>query len=212
MAKKAVRAKRPIFQASTARHMRKTAGFTLLEVMMVLAIIGGLLAMVSLTGDDRKAEDETTRLAQRIATLFMAYRQEAVFQNLELGVAFDPEGLYLLQCQDIRSQEAQANKDQSELNALKKNPWQPYSGSLLNMLELPEEVLLTLKIEGIEVDLTPSALAKDDELKPVLNFLSADEYTPFEMQLQHDADESFSAHITGDGFNPPRVKVEHYEL
>lgn len=191
--------------------MKRAHGFTLLEVMMVLAIIGGLLAMVTLTGDDRKAEDETTRLAQRVSALFMAYRQEAVFQNIELGVAIDPEGFYLLQFQDINRQEAQANKSREEIDRLIKNPWQPYSGSLKNMLELPQEVLLTVKVEGIEVDLTPSSLAKEDDLKPVLVFLSADEYTPFSMQFEHEADEFFSIMLAGDGFNPPSVKVEHYE-
>ena len=191
--------------------MLKTRGVTLLEVMVVLAIIGGLLTMVSFTGDRRKAEDDTTRLAQRLAALFVAYRQEAVFQNIELGVALEPKRLHLLQFQDLRTLETQANKSRTELDRINKNPWQPYSGNLLNNLEFSEALVLRLKVEGIEVDLSPSVLAKNESLKPVLFFLSADEYTPFDLHLEHDADDSFAITLTGDGFNPPRMTVEHYE-
>lgn len=191
--------------------LRALAGFTLLEVMVVLAIIGALMAMVSLTGDSRQAQDQTARLGQQISTLFMAYRQEAVFQNLDLGLAIDDEGLYLMSFQNIYSQEFIANKSREELDKLAKNPWQPYSGSLKNMLELPEEVFIALKIEDVEIDLSPSSLAQDEEPKPVLFFLSADEYTPFTLSLEHESDPSFLVQVRGDGFNSPWVEVEHYE-
>lgn len=189
---------------------RRAGGFTLLEVMVVLAIIGGLLALVSFSGDTRQSEDQTTRFGQQINALFIAYRQEAVFQNLDLGVAVDDEGLYLFNFQDINSQEFAANKTREELDQLVKNPWQPYSGSLKNMLEMAEEITLDLHIEGREIDLSPSALSSE-EIKPVLFFLSADEYTPFAIKLSHQADDSFVVHVKGDGFNAPWVEVERYE-
>ena len=45
-------------------------GFTLIEVMVVLMIVGILLSMVNLSASDRAAQDETKQLADRITVAF----------------------------------------------------------------------------------------------------------------------------------------------
>ena len=191
--------------------MRAARAFTLLEVMVVLAIIGGLLALVSLTGSDRQAEDQARRTAQQLSALLMAYRQEAVFQNLDLGVALDEEQLQLLSLQDVRSQEFSANKTREELDQLAKNPWQAYQGTLKAQLEIPPEIVIELSIEGRAVDLTEVS-DEDTGPLPVLLFLSSDEYTPFHITLTHTADERFAVQLRGDGFGLPLVELERFEI
>lgn len=188
--------------------MRQVRAFTLLEVMVVLAIIGGLLAIVSLSGSNRQAEDETSRLGQQLISLFVAYQQEAIFQNLDLGLAFHDQSFHLLNLQDIRSQEVNTNKTREELDALTKNPWQPYSGSLKQQLNIPDQIELTLSVEGSEIDLYKTT--PDTGPKPVLVFLSADEYSNFKLTLSHDDDPSFMVVIEGDGFNPPTLSMERF--
>lgn len=188
--------------------MRRVRAFTLLEVMVVLAIIGGLLAMVSLTGSSRQAEDETRRFAQQLITLFTAYQQEAVFQNLDLGLAFHEQRFQLLSLQDIRSQEITSNKTREELDALAKNPWQAYTGTLKQELAVPEPIELTLTVDGSEVDLYQAL--PDAGPKPVLVFLSANEYSHFKLELNHDRDTSFAFSVAGDGFNPPTLSMERF--
>lgn len=191
--------------------MQASRAFTLLEVMVVLAIIGGLMALVSLSGSDRQIEDQTRRTAQQVSALFNAYRQEAVFQNIDLGVAFSEQRMQVLSLQDIRKQEFRANKTREELDALAKNPWQGYQGSLKPEFILEDNIRIVLKIEGREIDLNQKPKDEDEGPKPALLFLSSDEYTPFELIFTHDNDESFAIMVSGDGFGLPLVEVDRFE-
>lgn len=186
-------------------------GFTLLEVLVVLAIIAGLMAMVSLSGSDRHSEDETQRAAQHMTTLFNAYRNEAVFQNVDLGLAMSEQEWLLLSFQDIRLQEFRADKSVEELGELSANPWQPYAGSLKSEWRLPQDVSMSLAVEGQAVDFNELLEGSQGPI-PALMFSSSDEYTPFELVLRHQGDERFLLHIEGDGLNAPRLKVERFEF
>jgi general secretion pathway protein H len=185
-------------------------GFTLLEVMVVLVIIGLLLSMVNLGGSGRQAQSETEQLARRFQGAFDMYREEAVFQNIDLGVAILPENTTLLSYQDINSQEFTTGLNREQLDALSKNPWQSYSGRLGARIDVPEPVSLALFVEGVEVDI--ETLQGDDEGPlPALLFLSADEYTPFRIELGHIDDQAFLITVKGDGFSPVTIEVERFE-
>lgn len=191
--------------------MQASRAFTLLEVMVVLAIIGGLMALVSLSGSDRQIEDQTRRTAQQVSALFNAYRQEAVFQNIDLGVAFTEDRMQVLSLQDIRKQEFRADKSREELDALAKNPWQAYQGSLKPEFILEDSIRIVLKVEGRELDLNQKPKDKDEGPKPAILFLSSDEYTPFELTFTHNNDESFAIMVSGDGFGLPLLEVDRFE-
>lgn len=193
-------------------RQQQQRGFTLLEVMVVLVIIGLLLSMVNLGGSGRQAQSETEQLARRFQGAFDMYREEAVFQNIDLGVAILPESTTLLSYQDINSQEFTAGLDREELDALAKNPWQAYSGRLGATIEVPEQVSLALFVEGVEVDTETLQGDGDDEGPlPALLFLSSDEYTPFRIELGHIDDQVFLITVKGDGFNPVTIEVERFE-
>ncbi|PHQ87992.1 MAG: hypothetical protein COB58_01930 [Thalassobium sp.] len=193
-------------------RQQQQRGFTLLEVMVVLVIIGLLLSMVNLGGSGRQAQSETEQLARRFQGAFDMYREEAVFQNIDLGVAILPESTTLLSYQDINSQEFTAGLDREELDALAKNSWQVYSGRLGATIEVPEQVSLALFVEGVEVDTETLQGDGDDEGPlPALLFLSSDEYTPFRIGLGHIDDQAFLITVKGDGFNPVTIEVERFE-
>lgn len=179
----------------------------------MLAIIGGLMAMGIFAANNNPAEENANQFARQITALFNAYREDAVFQNLDFGIAMDHQEILLLSYQDISQQEDIANKDREELDRLSKNPWQPYKNpSLKDGLKVEDEELeMTLFVDEQQVDF--AELLEDEKLgpKPALLFLSSDEYTPFVLEINHGADNSFLIRITGDGFSPPLTEIERYE-
>ena len=189
---------------------RHSGGFTLLEVLVVLAIIGGLMSMATLTSRSNPALDETRQFSRKLTALLDAYREDAVFQNVDFGLAMNEQQLTLLSYLDPNSLQAKA-LDGKQQALLEKNPWQPHSeGPLKKSLELPQSVYIRLLIEDTEVDL--DELKDEDEGdKPALLFLSSDEYTPFKLELAHQADNRFVVRISGDGFSPLVTEVEQYE-
>jgi general secretion pathway protein H len=74
----------------------RTRGFTLIEILVVVAIIAlvsaGMLLSVSLTGRDRDLEKESDRLL----ALFTYARDQAELQTREYGILFQDDGYEFL--------------------------------------------------------------------------------------------------------------------
>jgi len=156
--------------------VRRSAGFTLLELMVVLVIIGIIFsfAMLSLGGDDlgELMEQET----QRMMTLLELASDEAVLRGEELAVLFSEDGYEFL--------------------VLNEDLWQATAEDrLLKAYTLPADIELRLEIEGEPPILTASAAEveeidyyeeeadEEEELQPQVFILSSGEMTPFTVML-----------------------------
>jgi general secretion pathway protein H len=169
-----------------------------------------MLGMATLSSSGNEQKREAQQQALRLISQLDAYRDEAVFQNLDLGLAMDNRSTQLLSYVDINSATQTAGKTKEELSELKKNPWAAYSGNLKSSSDFPEQFSIALMLDDKNIDF--SDLITDDEgVKPAILFLSSDEYTPFKLTLQHDNDESFSIFIEGDGFSRFEMTTEQYE-
>lgn len=190
--------------------MRHQKGFTLLEVMVVLTIIGLMLGMATLSSGGNELKQQAQQQALRLVAQLNAYRNEAVFQNIDLGLAMDGQTTQLLTYVDVHNSKALEGKSAEEISKLKDIPWQAYSGNIKGSLDLPDSLFMTLTIEDEEVDF--SELITDEGTVPAILFLSSDEYTPFTATIQNENDESFSLVIEGDGFSRFQMRTENYEL
>lgn len=138
------------------RHHRIPAGgFTLLEVLVVVAIIGIVLTFAVLAiGGDRRAE-ELERESRQFAELLRLAEEQAVLRGEEWAVQIAPEQYRFLLYGD--------------------KGWQILDGDeLFRTRELAEDTRLELEIEGRDVELETS-----EDPKPTLIILSSGEASPF---------------------------------
>ncbi|MCF6323264.1 MAG: type II secretion system minor pseudopilin GspH [Gammaproteobacteria bacterium] len=181
--------KLPAFSCSR----RRTAGFTLIELMVVALIIGITLTFV-VVGFDRDVDDEVQTEAQRLAALVTLAAQESVLHSREHALEFGYDSYQFL----ILNNGGQ---------------WQlPAEDAMLRKRKLPEGIYLELYQEGhefaFEKEIEASSESDEEEAQtigPRVYMLSSGEMTPFEAELRHEDGEVrfvVKAGITG------KVKIE----
>ena len=162
---------------------RASAGFTLLEILVVVTIIGIFLGVAMLSTDlvsfERKIEQEASRLQTRIGFT----SEEALMQGRDFGIVFFEEGY------EFR---AYQNAD----------GWIPAEGPGMEGLRLEPEMRMHLTIDGREAILEPycrlfpcgAQLAVMDEEErseatsdPQVVLFSTGEVTPFEIEFYRDS-------------------------
>jgi len=184
----------------------------------VLFVIGLLVGMSNLNFTENRVQDDTRRFAQKLQVLMNLYREEAVYRNEDLGLAIDVNEMLLLSYQSPEQlQQKNAAEEKVKFEAgfeseeEKQNPWQPYNNSLFSSPDVIEGITFVLLIEGDEIDFDDFLGDDDEGLKPALMFFSSEDYSPFELVIQHDADQRFEMRLHGDGFNPVWHELIQYE-
>jgi len=163
---------------------RAPSGFSLIELLVVVAIIGMFLGVAVLSTDlvsfERKIEQE----AQRLATRIQFTSEEALMQSRDFGIVLYEEGY------EFRSFQYEQG-------------WLTASGPGMEGLRLPRDMKMRLLIDDREVVLEPycdlfpcgARLAVMDEEEeeqaapePQLVLFSSSELTPFELVFYRESD------------------------
>jgi len=158
-------------------------GFTLLEVMVVILIIGVMVTFASLSIGNRINEDKLENEARRAEAIIRLASEEAEAKGIEIGLRFSEGGYRLLTLDTTRK-------------------WQDYEASgPLRRRSFNDPFGLDLRVDGRPVvlppELTPEQereLAASAELKsqreneaqkltPQVLLLSSGEITPFALQM-----------------------------
>jgi general secretion pathway protein H len=148
-------------------------GFTLIELMVVLVIIGVILSSVALsTGGDTRAE-VMEREARRLMVLLELASQEAVMRSEQLAVRF--------------------TEDAYEFMVLENGQWLALDDERpLRPRALPDEIELRLELQ----DNPPPGLSAEDSDMPQVYLLSSGEMTPFIVTLRsRGSEETFSIRV-----------------
>ena len=138
-------------------------GFTLLEVMVVLVLIGIIFSFAMLSVSRNDQDEVMKRETRRLATLISLANDEAVIRGQEFAIHFTETGYDFL--------------------VLQLEGWQaPQDDRLLKSYQLPKGVRVRIEVEGDPPGLDQPAKktgGTEEARTPQVYLLSSGEMTPF---------------------------------
>ncbi|GAB3096080.1 type II secretion system minor pseudopilin GspH [Aestuariicella hydrocarbonica] len=180
---------RAFIRPISPRHSR---GFTLLEILLVVIIIGVMasLALLAIGGNDsRLLQQEASRLQQRL----LLAQNEAVFNQCNLGLQFTDSGYTFLHFDETQA-------DWQKLNESGLTPYQ---------FELP--IHLRLELEGKVLQLQPQSQgnrsngSNSERLRPQVLLLADGEISAFTLTMSLKGvqrPDQQRQQLSSDGFSP----------
>jgi len=113
----------------TAKH----SGFTLIEVMIVVVLIGVMASLVQFTSSGKRSEDILQQESLRFAAIFEVAAEYGMLNNIELGLIVKKDSYQFL------------GYDGTQWTEIPEQDWQAN-------VTLPEEVVLTLELDDLPIE------------------------------------------------------------
>jgi len=160
-------------------------GFTLIELMVVLVVVGLLISLVGMNIGGGGERRELTEVSRTLYLRMQAAADEAVLTSREIGIRFGEDNRYRFLSFD---------RDEAE--------WVPESRGGLPGGRLPEWAEIEIQSEGDSGGGTGLG-DSDAELIPHIVFFSSGEITPFELSIWWRKQQDAAHRIQSDGVNGP---------
>ncbi|MBW0146135.1 type II secretion system minor pseudopilin GspH [Marinobacter arenosus] len=162
------------------RSRTQQTGFTLLEILVVLIIVGLLASLAVFTMGGSSQQRQLTNEVRDLYLLMQTASEQAVVNNLELGLLVEPDSYQFVAYQD------------------QTGDWKASGERLFRERTLPEWLVVT---EFIEND-APRLASAEDELRPDVVFFSSGETTPFELEFTIGKSSDYMHVLASDGVSP----------
>lgn len=177
---------------SRSVHCHRQGGFTFLEILAVIVIIGITITFASLALSSRAADERLATEADRLHALLSLAAEEAIVQGEQIGLLLAADGYAFYH--------------------LEENQWTAYEQGALHERILPEGMRLYLADDGREAVQIPvhknSSKNPDKDKKvitPQILLLSSGEITPFVLQLRA---EHIKAYYQAEGNITGEIKMQ----
>lgn len=170
-------------------------GFTLIELMLVVLIIGFAATLVMMTVDDSKQKKAVKRAAYKMAALSDIALDKAVLSGQEFGIVFGSDKYHFVHLNEKR--------------------WQAVDDDVLTEQTL-DNISIAVEVDGFEwlpdqVDFSSSAFYDDREVDreldeeenphiPQLLILSSGEMTPFKVTLSLDSEKIYDLRLDEENY------------
>ncbi|WP_371375870.1 prepilin-type N-terminal cleavage/methylation domain-containing protein [Thalassotalea aquiviva] len=183
--------------------MRSIKGFTLLEVLLVLVIIGFMVTALipGIRGVD--IEDELEQHSQKFSSVFVLASEYALLNNLELGLYVKDNSYQFLGFDGVRWVPISEHKFFQQVQ------FEPPFSIKLSLDELALEDELSLDQSLFEEIETEESFKDEEEfIYPQVYILSAGEITPFTLTFTYDdgTDLPMNFDVTGEYSIPLVIK------
>ncbi|GHG03916.1 type II secretion system minor pseudopilin GspH [Thalassotalea marina] len=193
---------------SQCKYTRKVKGFTLIEVMMVIVVIGVMVAAVQINFFANKPAQTLEQQSERFVAVFNLAAEYGLLNNIEIGVVVEEQSYQFVGFDGIRWSAIPAEEN-------------------LDTYQLPDTVTITLNLEDLPIDesalLDPSIFVPDEEdleqmreglkkneklIIPQIYLLTGGEITPFELTFAIESEPEYTARVTGEYELPLKVALE----
>jgi general secretion pathway protein H len=148
----------------------RASGFTLLEVLVVVVIIGIITSMAVISVNVLGGDHEMQQEAERLQAILIQSREDAMLQSRDLGLRLDETSFEFLEY-DGRTER-----------------WRPVLGDpLLRERTLPPGLRLRLRLEDRDVKLKPREPATErDAIYPQVILQASGDIVPFDVIFSRD--------------------------
>jgi general secretion pathway protein H len=179
-------------------------GFTLLEVLVVIALIGLVISSVQFNFSGKRPEDTLKKVSYQFSEIFETAANYGLLNNIELGLYVDKKSYRFL------------GFDGQKWSEIAQQDW-------LSTQELPENVTLTLSLDDLPIEqplLFDSSIFNDQneeylsfkaieeaknaeqekQLLPQVYILSGGDITPFSLTFHFSEEVSFYDEVSELGY------------